>query len=227
LYYNYFRYYDQELGRYITSDPIGLGGGLNTYAYVGGNPLNLFDSLGLCEKSFSSATPLSIPTQVYCHLGCHGVSYGATRYANDREMLPLNAAAVAVDFALPMPPIYSISKATKGVGFTFRGDSRTPDEIFLNGFGPRGTSTDLQAHALDNTLPPSMYVSTSKSADVAVNFASNVYIIKPKNGIDVNATLGSRSPFPDCSAQNYHRTFSPIIYHKILLKLDCFTTLPS
>ncbi len=50
LHYNYFRYYDPATGRYITSDPIGLDGGLDTYLYADANPLRYTDPYGLFNK---------------------------------------------------------------------------------------------------------------------------------------------------------------------------------
>jgi RHS repeat-associated protein len=47
LHYNHFRDYDPSIGRYGESDPIGLRGGLNTFAYVNNRPVSLVDPMGL------------------------------------------------------------------------------------------------------------------------------------------------------------------------------------
>jgi len=57
LFYNYFRYYSSEDGRYTQSDPIGLAAGsLSTYPYVHGNPLAYVDPWGLQSLDSPNAT---------------------------------------------------------------------------------------------------------------------------------------------------------------------------
>ena len=48
-----FRFYDPEM-RWLSRDPIGEEGGLNLYGYVGNNPINLWDPLGLVEGDLKS-----------------------------------------------------------------------------------------------------------------------------------------------------------------------------
>jgi RHS repeat-associated protein len=50
LFYNRYRYYDPNMGRYISRDPIGLLGSLNAHAYAP-NPTEWVDPLGLSGNS--------------------------------------------------------------------------------------------------------------------------------------------------------------------------------
>ncbi len=60
LYYNWHRYYEPELGRYITPDPLGLGAGdVNLYRYAGGNPAKRVDVSGLTVHLCSRDTEIN------------------------------------------------------------------------------------------------------------------------------------------------------------------------
>jgi len=48
---NHHRTYEPVAGRYLQNDPIGLNGGISTYAYVDSSPLNGIDQSGLCLTS--------------------------------------------------------------------------------------------------------------------------------------------------------------------------------
>ncbi|WP_269808136.1 RHS repeat-associated core domain-containing protein, partial [Citrobacter europaeus] len=79
LYYNRFRYYDCDTGQYIAADPIGLAGGINTYAYVP-NPLTWIDPLGLKCLEFADNEKLT------SHFKKHG---GEFRAKSEAEYLAI------------------------------------------------------------------------------------------------------------------------------------------
>ncbi|MBU0639553.1 MAG: RHS repeat-associated core domain-containing protein, partial [Planctomycetes bacterium] len=44
------RWYEPAIGRFVQRDPIGIGGGINVYAYVDGNPVARVDPPGLAAQ---------------------------------------------------------------------------------------------------------------------------------------------------------------------------------
>jgi RHS repeat-associated protein len=67
LHYNYNRYYDPETGRYLRSDPIGIKGGINLFAYSFNNPLTNVDIYGLSSED--------IPPTVLVLPNCNDTEY--------------------------------------------------------------------------------------------------------------------------------------------------------
>jgi RHS repeat-associated protein len=67
LHYNYHRYYQPRMGRYLTPDPMGQDGGINLYSYVENNPINGTDPLGMemaggaaCERQTKTCVGIAL-----------------------------------------------------------------------------------------------------------------------------------------------------------------------
>ena len=83
----------------------------------------------------------------------------------------------------------------------YRGDrsSVTPDDVFNNGFSPKGEHNDPLLHTSSNATAGN-FVSTSGSIDIANEFAGKngyVYVIETDNYIDINSTYGDLAYYPE------------------------------
>jgi RHS repeat-associated protein len=60
LYFYRARYYNPQIGRFVSEDPIGFNGGANFYAYAGEDPINNSDPSGLCTDPGGQGTSYCI-----------------------------------------------------------------------------------------------------------------------------------------------------------------------
>jgi len=212
LYYYRARYYDPSIGRFISSDPIEFqAGDFNFYRYVGNDPVNFVDPSGLAVSSPDNhvTTPTPSPTfELY-----------PGQFEFDSLLERQGLIDVSFDFT-PIGKILSgIAKGIEGLfqaskGITIikesksasksttvhRGDGRSSDEIFKEGFKPKDANSKTSLEDYVNKNESSKYVSTSKDLEVAENFAKSerlktgegyVYAISKETheGIDVNKVL--------------------------------------
>lgn len=126
LHYNYFRDYEPGTGRYVQSDPIGLAGGLNTYGYVGGNPVSSVDPLGLIEWS---GTAVSAGVR----------NAGKTRYTLVSECIDGYKTEVVVDADL-----YTVGA---GASWTKSAANFTDDFNYVNPYVFDGVAFNVSAGA--------------------------------------------------------------------------------
>jgi RHS repeat-associated protein len=76
LYFYRARWYDANIGRFVSEDPIGSVGGINFFVYVENNPINFTDHTGLLpELNSELQTAYGLPGGRYDY-GCPGSGLG-------------------------------------------------------------------------------------------------------------------------------------------------------
>jgi len=185
LHYNRHRYYNPDIGRYLTPDPVKLAGGINGYQYVP-NPTGWVDPLGL------SACP-----------GADGCKPVATA---DEPAL-----AAKTGKAEPAPPSTSSetdylfrgdSKHPDEVfenGFKSKGES---NDLYLHALD----SNDPPSNFI-STSP-----SKNTAIDFATSYGTRkgyLYTLKSIPGHDVNLELGKMTPFSNEQEFAVHNKIHP------------------
>ena len=126
LYYNYFRYYEPETGRYVSPDPIGLAGGINTYGYVASNPMGFTDPTGEAIPAIIAACAGNPACAAAVSAGIGALSGAAIDiasqlFSNDGNLQCIDKNSVTLSAGIGAIPLGAIG-AIGAVGSKFLGN---------------------------------------------------------------------------------------------------------
>ena len=103
-YYYRARYYDPEIGRFISEDPLGFQAGMNFYAYVGNNPINNNDPTG--KEVFAINAGIGGTFAPFGGLGAKGAVSGMIAFdTNTLELALIRQRELGVGFASTRAPV--------------------------------------------------------------------------------------------------------------------------
>ena len=87
FHFNYYRYYDHSIGRYLRADPIGLTGGINPFSYAYNNPIFFVDPFGLLVQVHSRDVKGTggMGAHTYITVTTNGVVTTVGSYENNKD----------------------------------------------------------------------------------------------------------------------------------------------